>query len=242
MERESAGGRSVLTMEQLPLEVRLSDYARFNSFFVGPNAAAVHALSGAASIRSRAMLWLWGPAGVGKTHLLQACVTAANDNGFRAVYLPLGRDTELRPAAVEGMGELDVVCVDDVGVIAGQPDWERALLMLFESARASDARLIMSASQAPAHCFFELADLESRFGSAAAFRLQQLSDEEKLKALQLRAKWRGFVLPDDTAGYLMKRADRSSASLFTLLDKLDREALVAQKKLSVAFVKTVLNS
>jgi DnaA family protein len=228
-------------MQQLVLDVGLADYARFESFFAGPNAATVHAMTEAAAVRSRAILWLSGKAGVGKTHLLQACVSAANDAGYRAAYLPLGPGSELIPAALDGMGELDVICVDDVDAVAGNADWERALFLLYEAARASNARLIMSASQAPAHCFFDLPDLASRFASAAAFRMHELSDEDKLSALQLRAKWRGIELPDDVAAYLMKRVDRSTGNLFDVLDKLDREALAARKKLTIAFVRSVLS-
>ena len=229
-------------MQQLPLEVGLADYARFESYFAGPNAAVLHALTETATVKSRAVIWLSGAEGVGKTHLLQACVNAANDGGYRSAYLPLGPDSSLEPEVMDGMGVLDVICVDDVDNVAGSAEWERQLFLLFESVRAGGKRLVMSASQAPAHCSFDLPDLVSRFSSAAAFRIRSLSDHDKLKALQLRANWRGFSLPDDVAGYLLKRVDRSTGSLFALLDRLDHEALVAKKKMSVAFVKSVLNA
>jgi len=229
-------------MQQLPLDVGLADYARFESYFAGPNAAALHALNEASTVSARAVIWLSGATGVGKTHLLQACVNAANDGGYRAAYLPLGPETGLEPAIMDGMGALDIICVDDVDRVAGQSEWERQLFLLFEAVRAGGNRLVFSASQAPAHCRFDLPDLVSRFSSAAAFRIKSLSDDDKLKALQLRASWRGFSLPDDVASYLLKRVDRSTGHLFSLLDRLDREALVAKKKLSVAFVKSVLNA
>ena len=229
-------------MQQLPLEVGLADYARFESFFAGPNAAALHALTEAATTKTRAVVWLSGTDGVGKTHLLQACVNAANDGGYRAAYFPLGADNGLVPEVMDGMGTLDLICVDDVDQVAGHAEWERQLFLLFESVKAGGNRLLMSAAQAPAHCRFDLPDLASRFSSAAAFRIKSLTDDEKLKALQLRASWRGFSLPDDVAGYLLRRVDRSTGSLFALLDRLDREALVAKKKMSVAFVKSVLSA
>ena len=63
-------------MEQLPLEVRLADYALFDTFCTGPNAAAVHALADLARTDGLSLLWLWGQPQSGKTHLLQACVNA----------------------------------------------------------------------------------------------------------------------------------------------------------------------
>jgi DnaA family protein len=227
-------------MEQLSLEVRLADHALFDTFFDGANAAAAYALRDLLRSRVSAVLWLWGPVETGKTHLLQACVNAADEQTLRAAYLPLGPDSELRPEALDGMGELDVVCIDDVDAIAGNGRWEQALFLLFEGLRQRGARLILAAQQAPLHCNFRLPDLASRFSSGATFRLRPLSDEDKLKAMQLRAVWRGLELPDDTARYLLARVDRSFNHLLELLDQLDRKALAAQKKLTVPFVKSVL--
>jgi len=228
-------------MEQLSLEVRLADYALFDTFFDGPNAAPVHALRDLARIDTAGLLWLWGPAEAGKTHLLQACVNAAHGAGFRSTYLPLGPGFDLSPAAVEGMGELDVVCIDDIDACAGDALWEQALFRLFESLRQKNGRLILAAQQSPLHCAFELPDLVSRFSSGATFRIRPLSDEDKLKAIQVRAEWRGLALPDETARYLLSRVDRRCSQLFSLLDDLDREALAAQRKLTVPFVRSILD-
>lgn len=228
-------------MEQLPLEVRLADYALFETFCNGPNGAPVHALTDLARIDVVSVLWLWGQPQSGKTHLLQACVNAAHSEGFRAAYLPLGTDSDLIPAAVADVGDLDVACVDDVDQVAGDSQWEQALFLLYESVRQRGARLVISAQQAPAHCSFALPDLVSRFSSGATFRLQPLTDEDKLKAMQLRAHWRGLNLPDDVARYMFARVDRSNSELFALLDRLDREALAAQRKLTVPFIKSVID-
>jgi len=227
-------------MEQLSLEVRLADHALFDTFFDGSNAAAAHALQDMLRSRVSAVLWLWGPAETGKTHLLQACVNAADGQELRAGYLPLGPDSELSPEALDGMGDLDVVCIDDVDAIAGDRQWEQAMFLLFENLLQHGARLILAARQAPLHCDFRLPDLASRFSSGATFRLHPLSDEDKLKAMQLRADWRGLALPDDTARYLLARVDRSFNRLLELLDQLDRKALAAQKRLTVPFVKSAL--
>ena len=229
------------SMEQLPLEVRLADYALFETFCDGPNGAPVHALSDLARTEGFSVAWLWGQPQSGKTHLLQACVNAAHTAGFRAAYLPLGIDSDLIPEAVSGIGKLDVVCVDDVDRIAGEAQWERALFLLYEATREHGARLVISAQKAPLHCGFVLPDLVSRFASGATFRLQPLSDDEKLEAIQLRARWRGLNLSGEVARYLFARVDRSNTELFSLLDRLDREALAAQRKLTVPFVRSVLD-
>ncbi len=65
-------------------------------------------------------------------------------------------------------------------------------------------------------------------------------DEEKLLALQLRGKLRGFELPEDVGRFLLKRLDREMRTLFMTLDQLDRASITAQRKLTIPFVKEIL--
>ena len=70
--------------------------------------------------------------------------------------------------------------------------------------------------------------------------LDVLSDEDKLQALQLRARLRGFELPEDVGRFLLKRLDREMRTLFMTLDQLDRASITAQRKLTIPFVKEIL--
>jgi len=227
-------------MQQLPLEVTLADYALFETFCAGPNAACVHALRELATVAAYSFAWIWGPPDSGRSHLLQACVNAADAAGGRSAYLPLDPEVGLTPEVIEGLDACDVICVDDVDAVAGNAAWERALFLLYEGVRVRGGRLVMAAEHAPLHCGFALPDLASRFTSGATFRLRSLSDEDRVRAMQLRAGWRGLELPDDVARYVIARVERGTGSLFGLLDRLDREALVAQRRLTVPFVREVL--
>ena len=93
---------------------------------------------------------------------------------------------------------------------------------------------------APASLPLKLADLKSRLGAGITFHIQSLSDEEKLMALQLRARFRGMVLPAEVGQYLLRHFPRDMGKLFLLLDELDRASLAAQSRLTIPFVKTVL--
>lgn len=77
-------------------------------------------------------------------------------------------------------------------------------------------------------------------GLGQIYKLQPLSDEEKLLALQLRGKLRGFELPEDVGRFLLKRLDREMRTLFMTLDQLDRASITAQRKLTIPFVKEIL--
>jgi DnaA family protein len=227
-------------MKQLPLEIRLADHAVFGSFWSGSNGALVHALEEMARDGRQGVLWLWGGPGAGKSHLLQAAVAAAGTAGRRTAYLPLRPDAGIPPEALEGLGGLDLVALDDVDAVAGDPAWERALFRLWEELRQSGGCLVAAGAAPPGDLGIRLPDLASRLAAGATFRLHPLDDEGRLRALQGRARFRGFELPDDTGRYLLTRVERDTAALFRLLDQLDREALAARKRLTIPFVKGVL--
>jgi DnaA family protein len=158
------------------------------------------------------------------------------------VYLPFDRSLGLPADALEGLGELDVVAIDDVDAVAGDPAIERALFGLFEQLGQTGGRLVVSAAAPPGDIRFGLPDLASRLKSGGVYHLQPLDDAGRLLALQIRARFRGFDLPDDTGRYLLNRMSRGPASLFRVLDTHDRASLVAQKRLTSPFVRSVLDT
>jgi DnaA family protein len=229
-------------MRQLALDIRLADYAVFDSFHPALNAVAVASLRRAAEGEGAPMLWIWGAPGSGRSHLLQASVALAYERGTATAYLPLADLRPMSAAVLDGMTGLDLIALDDIAAVAGNADWEKALLHLYEELVARGARLLMAAATPPAQAGFALADLSSRLSAGAVFRLEQLSDADCLLALRRRAAWRGLTLPEETAQFLLTRVARSSTALFQLLDRLDHAALEAQRRLTVPFVKSVLES
>jgi len=228
-------------MKQLALDIRLAEHAVFDSFFVGPNALAVARLRRMAAGDDAGVVWLAGANGSGKSHLLQACVAAAHAARRHTAYLPLNQLQQSPAALLDGLGDYDLVALDDLRAMAGDRDWELAVLYLYEKLTAAGAALVCSADTIPAELGFSLADLSSRLCSGGIFRLEPLDDVECLEALQKRALWLGCELPEETGRYLLSRVNRNPSSLFELLDRLDRAALAAQKKLTVPFVRSVID-
>jgi DnaA family protein len=229
-------------MRQLALDIRLADYAVFDSFHPALNAVAVASLRRAAEGEGAQMLWIWGAPGSGRSHLLQASVALAHERDAATAYLPLAELRQMSAAILEGMTGFDLVALDDIAAIAGSPDWEKALFHLYEELVARGTRLVIAAATPPGQAGFALPDLSSRLSAGAVFRLEQLSDADCLLALRRRAAWRGLTLPEETAQFLLSRVARSSTTLFQILDRLDRAALEAQRRLTIPFVKSVLES
>ena len=224
-------------MRQLPLGVQLGVSLRFETYHAGPNREAVAALRELAEGGRRAALWIYGPAGSGKSHLLQAACAEAGARALTAAWLPLATVRAEGPARLEGFGQLDLVALDDVDAVAGDAAWERALFTFYNELQERGGRLVAAATAAPAALPFGLADLASRFGAAEVHRLAPLDESEQAEALARRARHRGLELPEETLTFLTRRAPRDFGALCRLLDDLDLESLARQRRLTVPFVR-----
>jgi DnaA-homolog protein len=236
-------------MQQLPLGVRLPDRAVFASFLPARNGQAVEHARQVANAELAGTTWLCGPGGAGKTHLLQAVCAQASAT-MRAGYLPLAELGNLGIGVLEGLRQLECLCLDDVDKVVGQLEWERAIFGVLREieesggrhsgGRQSGGRLVVSAEAPPALLNWALPDLGSRFSASAIFQLRVLDEGEQQAALQLRARLRGFDLPEETSRWLQRRYPRDMRKLYELLDTLDEAALVAQRRLTVPFIREVL--
>jgi DnaA family protein len=228
-------------MQQLPLGVRLADRAVFGSFLAADNAEALQHLQRVAQGAAAPLTWLCGPRGSGKTHLLQAACAAASER-MRAGYVPLAEVAALGVGVLEGLPQMQCLCLDDVDRVSGQLAWERSIFGLLREIEEGGARLILAAQVPPALLGWALADLGSRCAAGAVFQLRPLEEEQQHAALQLRARLRGLELPDETWHWLRKRFPRDMRTLYELLDTLDAAALAAQRRLTVPFIREVLRS
>ncbi len=222
---------------QLPLGIGLRDSATFENYYPAGNELVLQTLQA----DEERYVYLWGGKGTGKTHLLQAICHAAADADRHSAYIPLNALPELSPEILTGLEQQAVIVLDDIQLIAGHEEWELALFHLYNRAQEAGARLVVSSTVSPAGLALELADLASRLSWGPVFQLESLNDDEKRAALQLRARRRGLIMAEEVADYLLKRGPRDMDSLFTLLNRLDEASLVAQRRLTIPFVRELLN-
>lgn len=222
-------------MQQLPLGVRLGAAARFDDFIAGPNAEVFDLLTGTAP---PAVLWLWGRAGSGKTHLLRAACAAASASGGGAAYLDLEAGGE--PAMLDGCESLDLVCLDALDRVSGDAGWNAAIFRLHTLLQDAPGRLYVASTAPPASLRFRLPDLRSRLLAAPVHQLHELDEAGQIAALERRAERLGLELPAEAAAWLVRRMPRDMHTLCGALDRLDVAALAAQRRLTVPFLRQVL--
>ena len=224
-------------MRQLPLGVQLGDSMRFETYAAGANAGAVEALRRLAAGTASAPVWIYGPRGTGRSHLLQATCAAAGDAGRAAAYLPLAQVRADGARRLDGFDRLEIVALDDVEAVAGDTAFEAALFTLYNGLAEHGGGLALAGAGSPGATPIRLPDLASRLAASEVHRLEPLAESQQAEALKRRAERRGLELPDETLAFLTRRAPRDFATLCRMLDALDIESLAAQRRLTVPFVR-----
>lgn len=223
---------------QIPLSLRIPDEASFNNFYAPGNEVVLSHIKNSVNAKlSEGSIFIWGNPSSGKTHLLQAACLNASDKGLKAAYVPLKSKSEIHVNMLEELESFDLVCIDDIDSVAGLKKWEQALFFFYNRAFETGTQIIISGQNSLKKSALNLPDLVSRLSWGFVFHLQTLTDENKTRALQARAKLRGFDLPDNVVAYLLRRIPRDMGTLFIMLDELDMAGLSAKRRLSIPIIK-----
>lgn len=222
---------------QLPFAFSFREELNFASFHgSADNAVLLEYLQGFARGRDQ-FCFLWGAAGSGKTHLLQALCSAS----ATAVYLPLAQLLEHGPHCLDGLDAFDFLVFDDVQLLAGQRAWEERLFQLFNAVHALGGRLCLAADCSPSALALQLADLRSRLQLSVVFEVHALDEAGRREVLLQRAQQRGIELRDEVAAYIMARSPRGMLDLLAVLDRLDRLSLAEKRRVTIPFIRSIFD-
>jgi DnaA family protein len=217
-------------LRQAPLPFGFAPLRQFGNFIPGANGAAVEALMRLAA--PSPAVYLWGPAGSGKTHLLEAAAAAAQAEGGRVgafgpgVALPWTAD-ERRT----------LVVLDDCHAFDAAR--QHAAFVLFVEAEASGVAIVAAGRVPPVDLPLR-DDLRSRLGWGLVCALEPLAEADARAAVRREAERRGIALADEVLDYLLVRLARDLTHLMALLDRLDAYALAAQRAVTVPLVRRML--
>ena len=214
-------------MTQMLLGISPDWIPTLDNFVAGHNVELLSAFNHALNkTQTERGFYIWGEAGSGKSHLLQAVTEKARTLGLSAGYA--------RGSVPEAA---QVVALDDVEQL--DDDAQIALFALYNRQRETGGMLLVSGNAAPAHLILR-DDLRTRLGWGLIYQVQSLSDEEKALALQQHANARGFVLTPEVTQYLLRHGRRDLPALLSVLDALDEHSLRLQRGATVPLLKEVL--
>lgn len=227
--------------EQLPLPIHQVDDATLENFYSDNNLLLLDSLRKNITELKQQFFYVWGAEGCGKTHLLRALCNDSLAHQRSALYVPLSKSQYFSPTVLDNLEQHALVCLDDLQAVIGNPEWEVAIFDLFNRIKASgNTLLLISADRSPSALPVQLPDLSSRLMWGEIYQLNPLTDAQKISVLQRNAYQRGIPLPDDTANFLLTRLARDMHTLLSVLDKLDKASLQAQRNLTIPFVKEIL--
>ena len=223
---------------QLPLALRFPPDQRFDTFAAAPEGALAQLRALAQGQGGSA--YVSGAHASGKTHLLLATCAEAEAAGLRVAYLPLIAAAGRLRDALDAYDQVDLLALDGLEHAAGVREDEVALFDAHNRAHDGGRRVLYAARAMPDALGLALPDLRSRLSQCARIALEPLDDAGRAELLRLRAARRGLQLDDSAIDWLLKRVDRDVASLTALFERLDRESLAAQRRLTVPFLRQVL--
>jgi DnaA family protein len=212
-------------MRQLILDLLPDSPPTLDNFVAGGNAETLAAFSEwLAGQHAEPSFCLYGEAGCGRSHLLQA-------SGF--VYVDAG----LNPA-LNGIAEDGQLAIDNIDEL--DAEGQIALFALFNRIKAGGGRLLTSAPQPPAHLALR-EDLRTRLGSGLIYRLQPLTDAEKAEAIAAQARERALKLSPEAINYLLRHAARDMRTLSMLVVALDQYTLEQKRPVTLPLLRELLN-
>ncbi len=217
-------------MQQIPLPIGTAAARTFDNFVAGANAATLAHLRALAP--GAAPVYLWGPTGSGKTHLVQAVVGRFQADGIRGVNY--GADVAAPWMGSEGCG---IIVIDDCDRLG--PEQQHSAFTLFVQS-AEGGAIILAAGRLPPVDLGLREDLRSRLGWGHVMAVHALTEPEARAELRREADRRGILLTDEVVQYLLTRFARDLKNLFDLLNRLDEFSLVQQRNVTVPLLKQML--
>jgi DnaA-homolog protein len=216
---------------QLLLDLKPEQSPTLENFVAGENAELIGRLHALADCRSYDAIYIWGPDGSGKSHLLAA--TAAKAAEQRPASVLSGRDAGVDIAAPPGA----LLAIDDVDTLNDVA--QIALFRIFNAARLAGLALLLSGTEPPSRLILR-EDLRTRIGQTLVFEVKSLTDEEKSAALRRHALMRGMRVDEGLVRYLLNHGRRDLPSLMAVLDNLDRATLQQQRPATLPLLKEVM--
>jgi len=221
-------------MKQQILDILPTTPPSLLNFISGQNDELITMLNRAIQRKeNERFFYIWGSLGCGKSHLLQSIVAYFTGKQRPAYYFP----GEI-PSQFEINDDIDCLAIDDVERL--DENAQAKLFNIYNQLRDRACSLfIVSGNVAPSQLNLRQ-DVLTRLCWGLVYQVHELTENEKIKALQMHALERGFTLESHICQYLLRHSRRDLSSLVMILDALDRYSLVHQRKVTLPLVRKLL--
>jgi chromosomal replication initiator protein len=215
-------------------ELELNPNYTFERFVIGPGNRLAHgAALAVAEAPSEAYnpLFLHGPPGLGKTHLLAAIANYLRENapGLSVRYTTAESFTNEFVTALKTSGneafkaryrDIDVLLIDDVQFLQGKPATEEEFFHTFNALYESGSQLVLSADRIPSELSTLASRLRDRFEWGLTIPVEPPNHATRLTVLRKLVEEAGVEIADE--GALIELANRIDANVRQLHGALTR--------------------
>ena len=226
---------------QLALQIQINERASLDNFFISKNNnKAIQILKNILERSNNgAQIFIDDLGSNGKSYLLQAICNDFSNSNNSTIYIPMQKAINLEPSILEGVNDLNLICLDDIDLINNQRDWELALFNLINECYEKDCFLLLSGSIDKLEV---IPDLISRIKKMEILRLKAIDDDELLRATQSISKNLNIEISDKNMNYLINNSRRDIKTVFGTLSQLEKESLERKKSIGLNLIKEVIQS
>ena len=225
---------------QLALQIQINERASLNNFFVSKNnIKTIQILKNILlSSNKGTQVFIDDLGSNGKSYLLQALCNDFSNSNNSSIYIPIQKAIKLDPSILEGVSQLNLICIDDVDQI-NKREWEIALFNLINECYEKECFLLLAGR---INKLEVIPDLVSRIKKMETLRLEAINDDELLEATQAISKNLNIEISDKNMNYLINNSKRDIKTIFRTLSQLERESLERKKSIGLNLIKEVIRS
>ncbi len=224
----------------------------FDNFLVGPCNRLAHAAALAVSESPGTAynpLFIHGPVGLGKTHLLHAIFLRLQKEGLRALYLPCESFVNNYISTIKTgdwdnfrnkYREIDVLLIDDVHFLANSQSTREEFFHTFNALYTRQKQIVLSSDCPPEEIPTIEERLISRFRWGLITRVDPPNFETSVAIIQQKTSLLKMELSYDIACYLADNAGSSVREIEGTLINIHRYATMNESKVDLNLVKQII--
>ncbi len=227
--------------KQLIFPFDSDQYPKINNFFYSSNnEVLINIIKDSICADNNENFFIYGERDSGKSFLLQAICNEYFANGRKSIYIPMAKAIDMQASMLENLNELDAVCIDDFTKFYHSTEWQIAFFNLINQCVLSKCSLYVSSDEGISEGVV-FTDLMSRIKKMHVYEVKKIADGELSQALKFCAERNGINLNNEVINYLTTRETRIFNKLFLLIKEIDLLSAQEKRKITVPFVKEMLN-
>ena len=226
---------------QLALQIQINEKASLNNFFISKNNnKTIHILKNTLlSSDKGSQIFIDDQDSNGKSYLLQAICNDFSNSHNSSIYIPMKEAINLDISILQGVSQLNLICIDDIEFINNYEKWQIALFNLINECYEKKSILLLSGS---INRLEAIPDLVSRIKKMEILKLVAINDDELLKATKTISKNLNIEISHKNMNYLINNSKRDIKTIFRTLSHLEKESLERKKSIGLNLIKEVIQN